>query len=307
MKHFLPILTAALALTATTASAAYYYDYYLDNPTEKVSGISSYNAGPNDVRETDTVRYKDFSVVRYSQANNGLLVPTSGTNNTNFYKIQIAGDDPTSNQKVKLYLTDYVTNMFGDNSNALYNNVTKYGYRVLNSDGTVGETQYIDMPQFSELTSDDVIDTVGQRNRYKYELGTFDQGVEIELFMENAKTGYSAYSYNGLPESALGGYGDGGYYPEGIVEATDKMLTLGYYKTVAEANKAMPLAGLDIAAVDGGRARIYFGIIGESVTVTKEKEIVSGQPLPGGLQIALIAGLFGLGFWYIRRRKATVA
>ena len=32
-----------------------------------------------------------------------------------------------------------------------------------------------------------------------------------------------------------------------------------------------------------------------------------GQPLPGGLQIALIAGLFGLGFWYVRRRKATVA
>jgi hypothetical protein len=31
-----------------------------------------------------------------------------------------------------------------------------------------------------------------------------------------------------------------------------------------------------------------------------------GQPLPGGVQLALIAGLFGLGFCYIRRRKVIV-
>ena len=33
----------------------------------------------------------------------------------------------------------------------------------------------------------------------------------------------------------------------------------------------------------------------------------AGSPLPGGLQMALIAGLFGLGFWYVRRRKTSVA
>ena len=313
MKHFLPILTVTLSLAATTASAEhFYYDYYKD---PGISGITEFNG-----RETDTVSYGDFEIERFSQANNG-LVSEDGSNNTNLYKIRITGGDPDKGEQVKLYLTDFVKSLT-DTSQALYNNVTRYGYRVLNPDGTVGETQYIDMVDASQLTEKDVIDTGRLNayndpvNRYKYELGTFGKDTELELYMEQGDN--SAYSYNGLSESALGGYGDGGYYENGIVEQTDGLLYLYHFNSSIDslshdytqfdadmktaANKAMPLAGLDIIGAD--RNRVYFGIIGETVVV---QDKTFGQPLPGGLQIALIAGLFGLGFWYIRRRKAAVA
>ena len=62
-----------------------------------------------------------------------------------------------------------------------------------------------------------------------------------------------------------------------------------------ESANAMPLASLD--PIGGGRAT--FGLYATPSGTF-------GSPLPGGLPIALIAGLFGLGFWYVRRRKATV-
>ena len=63
---------------------------------------------------------------------------------------------------------------------------------------------------------------------------------------------------------------------------------------IKQAAAAMPLAWL---APSG--SGLSFGIQGTAVPV--------GSPLPGGLQIALIAGLFGLGFWYVRRKKAVSA
>ena len=70
----------------------------------------------------------------------------------------------------------------------------------------------------------------------------------------------------------------------------------------------MPIG--DLLFPDGG-AEIYFGIIASTTRdmpgITDVAGGPVGSPLPGGVQIALIAGLFGLGFWYIRRRKAAVA
>lgn len=64
--------------------------------------------------------------------------------------------------------------------------------------------------------------------------------------------------------------------------------------------KAMPLSELtpmgNLAALGLGTTgtAVQFGFYG----------VTAGSPLPGGLQSALIAGLFGLGFFYVRRRKA---
>ena len=53
-----------------------------------------------------------------------------------------------------------------------------------------------------------------------------------------------------------------------------------------------------------GGVQIDFGIVANGVEGSGG---AAGAPLPGGLQIALVAGLFGLGFWYVRRRKAVTA
>ena len=335
MKHLLPILTLALIGVVATVSADdslpanfdnFYYDYYA-NP-----GVSGITFDENLGRYTDTVTYSDFAITRVSQDQNNLALP-DGSNNTNLYKISISAEKGT---QVKLYLTDFVKSL-SDTSQSLYNNVSQYGYRILNADGTVADEKYKDMPTADQLTEADIIDGGGLNEwntvyRYKYELGTFDDGTELEVFMKDRDTGFFAYSYNGLTngdtltDKAYGGYGDGGYYYDGasIVVQTDGLLDLYHFgnnpvldqdhlakytdfddnRDIA-ANKAKPLARLDISY---NRTGVYFGIIG--VTVVKDiNGIVDGgfgQPLPGGVQLALIAGLFGLGFCYARRRKAII-
>ena len=120
--------------------------------------------------------------------------------------------------------------------------------------------------------------------RNQYFLGTFSEGDEFEIFMKDSN-GNTAYSYSTLYK---GGYGEG----INVVENTDKLML--YYKggNTTAANKAMPLAALDPSG------RVYYGIYGKETGP-------SGAPLPGGLPIALVSGLFALGFWYIRRRKAV--
>ena len=49
-------------------------------------------------------------------------------------------------------------------------------------------------------------------------------------------------------------------------------------------------------------SQMNFGIVASGQTYTPG---TSGAPLPGGVSIALVAGLFGLGLWYVRRRKAV--
>ena len=312
MKHILPILTAAFALTATTASAAYYYDdvYGTKNPTsgfDTITGEKQGNWSPS--WQVDTVTYTNFQLSRISQQGGILKSNTPGVQPTteNFYLIRITGDN------VKLSLTDYIDNIqdkeggIGYNSNALVNmGVTEYGYRILDVDGNViSDTKIFEMPKLGDLTAADVIDsgTVNDHvvNRYKYDLGTetFKKDTVIELYMKGAT---EAYSYNSLTDTVAGvegqKYDDQGGFADGYSvpgASTDKLMTLYYGLEEDEARKAMPLAGLDVGP---GGERVYFGIYAETV---------AGSPLPGGLQIALVAGLFGLGFWYIRRRKAMAA
>lgn len=180
--------------------------------------------------------------------------------------------------------------------------------------------------------------------RYKYSLGTtFGSDDIIELYMKDSKGGevYSFSSYDAEKDEYVpfnpneykyiptlqGGFGDGGYMVNPI--SYDDMLDSYYFDdakltaaqytpfpTDAKRNeataKAMPLSQL-IPSVGGD---VSFGIYATSSVIddgnggnggSGNGGGSSGQPLPGGLSIALVAGLFGLGFWYIRRRKAVAA
>ncbi len=179
----------------------------------------------------------------------------------------------------------------------------------------------------------------GTMTRYQYELGTFSGKDIIEIYMkdsdgneiysfsslkgidENGNKEFTPFDKTDLAENGLaeGGFGDGGYRVSAL--QTDAMLDQYYFtekladerknpdyqedytkfddNRVLAAGKAMPLSRLitvnyiNDMVVEG--TKVAFGFYGVAV----------GSPLPGGLQIALIAGLFGLGSWYVRRRKAV--
>ena len=187
----------------------------------------------------------------------------------------------------------------------------------------------------------DQVTTGNTVNRYQYYLGTFEPGDVIEVYMKDSTTDGVVYSYSSLIEdengesaytpfdpsapvlddggeyltATQGGFSDGGY-AVGSTE-TDKMLYAYYFNEAlskpnddyhdytafdktgitAAAKKAMPLSQL----IPTNGFAVAFGIYGRATG-----EAVHGGPLPGGVQIALIAGLFGLGFCYIRRRKVIV-
>ena len=359
MKHILPILTFALLSAAATVSADhFYYDYYKDPGQSEVNNEywvvddwNKYESG------TDTFSYKNFGVARNSDwawvgKADSSTTGKATIDNSNFYRIQVVGND------VDLYLTDFVDTALDEyNQNALYHNISEYGYRKLEQVEINGRTQYIaadatvvntlsvaddgtpmvtyaDSTDPSPLSKIDTVTNQGRTiDRYQYFLGTFNDGDVIEVYMKDLEGG-EAFSYSGIneidsttnaPVGADGAFGDGGYR---VSLETDEMLN-GYYfqdenlepqysgfgegeaadaARASASSKAMPLSALDPSG-----SRVYFGIIAKvdgvigSGSGNGGGSGVAGSPLPGGLPIALVAGLFGLAFWYIRRRKATAA
>ena len=164
MKRLLPILTLALLGAATTASAAYYYDYYLDPPKSDISKNSITDAnGATRTNESDSFTYG-------TRDNAGNLIQNPDvftvnreldwggkfewTPNTNYYRIEFANYEKVINAEtgqatvnrvantgeVTLYLTDYVSEVVpqaayqptASSSNALFNmGIVEYGYRTL--------------------------------------------------------------------------------------------------------------------------------------------------------------------------------
>ena len=368
MKHILPILTLAFLCAATTASAAYYYDYYLDPPnTEPVD-----NDPPGYHNQSDTFTYtaqdnsgnagENSNVYTLSRESNWGNDITRYGNKDNFYRIDIGKENTGS---VTLFLTDYVSEVVPQSaylpthssSNAIFNmNIVEYGYRTLTLDKNgkyvAGDTTirqvFVSEGDDKKLvlnskyvTPIDSIDYNNDSNsmiRYKYELGTFNPGDIIELYMKDSE-GREVYSFSSYGEDeegksvytpfdksapsedikSLGGFGDGGYrvapmqidqmlYSYYFVEEINEKPNPDYHdyepfdkinkELLAASGKAMPLSKLipTNPNIDGLGKAVAFGIYGETF----------GSPLPGGLPIALIAGLFGFGFCYGRRRKAIV-
>ena len=283
----------------------------------------------------------EFTVARNSNWWSAL----SPSAKSNFYRIEVNknGLELYLTDFVKGLYED--TMRYNSTSNALFNmDITQYGYRelTLGADGkyTAGKPQYFDIfDSNGNLNKENVtkIDSIKNDKgeevaRYKYALGTFKKDTVIELCMKDSE-GREAYSYSyqdGVDAEGnivytpfdpttyrndlamQGGFGDGGYR---VQIQTDDILDSYYFpdrkdykpfdpeKTPA-AEKAMPLSQL--IPTTGGD--VSFGIIAMTDgMITGGYKGTVGSPLPGGLQIALIAGLFGLGFWYVRRRKAVAA
>ena len=367
MKRLLPILTAALALTAATASAAnYYYDYYLDppdtppvnnNPDGYHNQSDSFTYGTRDNNGNVLDKPDTFTVSRESNWGNDIA---RYANKDNFFRIDIGTKNAND---ITLYLTDYVSEVVPQSaylpthssSNALFNmGIEEYGYRTLTYDATsktyiAGETvsyaiKDADGNLSERVTPIDSIDYNGDGKemiRYKYELGTFSSGSIIEVYMRDSagREVYSFSSYSDAEGDAVytpfdknapsedvvargNGFGDGGYRVS--AQQYDAMLYNYYfvdeingepnadyhdYKKFDEnltlaSGKAMPLSHLTPINIniEGGNqfglgTQVAFGMYGVTAV---------GRPLPGGLSIALIAGFFGLGFCYVRRRKAIV-
>lgn len=282
MKHILPILTAALALTAMTSSAIdYYSDYILKADESGNVFYAPYNHNINIQTKVDN--YQNYSVIRTN-------LPDQGFGHDTTYRVQITGE------KVDFYLTDYIDNVDAhyDNNALTTKGIKQIGYRYLESnDSSKKGTESIHNLAADPTPAESVHFEPNPDYKYdvvrnKYYLGTFNQGDVIEIYMSREEDGNGVWSTSTL---YTGGYG------EGVTDATDQLAQYQNGWNYEAGRKAMPLASLTPA----GGSRVFFGFQASGAATAV------GSPLPGGHQIALIAGLFGLGFYFVRRRKATVA
>ena len=299
MKRILPLFTIALAFAAMTSSAAEYYDIYANPIVTQSTTYKELNQWNTVPVYHETVNYGEYAVIRTSYLYQDL-------GHDSFYKVHINGDN------VSLYLADYIDNVGDDyNDNALTTKgINKIGYRYIASNDTtkIGTSVSNNLVVDADKTKDyevgydkqnswtPTVIEVEEPGRYEnqhtitrqqYYLGTFNAGDEIEIYMQANGYGEAWSNTTGY----TGGYGVG-------VDAADRLagFQLGFGWDWNATKNAVPLAALDV----GNGHRVFYGLYGEA------SEGPVGSPLPGGLPVALVSGLFALGFWYFRRNK-TVA
>jgi hypothetical protein len=338
---------ALLGAAATASAENFYYDYYKDPDVSTVGeGKDTLDGWWYDKYYTDSVSYKDFEVARNSNWNaaeinnsNFYRIHVVG-NDVDLYLTDFVDTvlDETNSNALYNHIAEYGYRQLSlvDGKYVATGDTTVKQLSVTEAgDPIITSVDELGVSESSEAPTIDTINNEGRTiERYKYHLGTFSDGDIIELYMKDLDGG-EAYSYSSFNDvnpdntrvGALGGFGDGGYR---VNLQTDEMLHDYYFqdekleeqglhgftgddaeaKRVAASSKAMPLSALDPSG-----SRVYFGIIASTAEIGGgggdgnggSGNGTFGQPLPGGLQIALIAGLFGLGFWFIRRRKNSVA
>ncbi|MBR3687510.1 MAG: hypothetical protein IKL85_00375 [Lentisphaeria bacterium] len=278
MKHILPILTAALALAATPVFADFNFELQWRG-YENTPGVFDGTAGK-------------------------------------YFTIKVTGDE-----KGKIFLTNYFDSAYQNQSEVLDDvitnqktgvsvKVTDFGYKSA-KDG---------LQSFSMTDSDHIVDLGASSSdpnmqtyawwgetplsRKGYYLGEFTAGDEIQVYLKAVEVDADGKPIAGTEKSTTS-YEVNGQHNSNINEID----TLNYELLRANATKNELLVG---SLYIGNK--LNFGIVGTNGNGTYVygtlKEVTAGaagSPLPGGVQIALIAGLFGLGFWYIRRRKSVVA
>ena len=271
MKHLLALLTVVLAGAAMTASAGTTYTeatFLADNYTEKFDKLLDTTSTAGD---------------RNGSYNFGSYVVTF----EGWSKLKIH-----ANENINMYVYDVVDNVgSGTNVSALKgtapNPVQQIGYRELGTDNAT--IHPLGDPTDSEVINRKYADDKPYEVvRNSYYLGEFEAGKDYELYVSynadgsGGKWSYAdwAGSYNAQVDAMMSVYLSQNFNNAYIVQA-------GQYAALAQVNnKSFGLRTGPGPAVGGG---------------------TFGSPLPGGLQIAIIAGLFGLGFWYVRRRKAIAA
>ena len=284
MKHLLALLTVALAGAATTAFAGTTY-----NETSFI----------ND--ETYTAKYDKLQSPDIAS-----VTGKNGTYNFGDYTVTIQYSSQLkihANKDINLYVYDFVDNVkSGDNSGSALNGVNpeqnklavqRIGYREIGdfSDGTIrplgtpDDTETIQMNYAGpEEERYDIV-------RNSYYLGEFKAGRDYELYVE-----YTSPLSDNRPWS----YTDAG---GGILANNDRMMAAYFaqsFQTIGTDAEALSATYATLVQTNS----ISFGLRSGPAPAAGGP---SGQPLPGGLQIALIAGVFGLGFYYVRRRKAMAA
>lgn len=320
MKHILPILTLALLGAATTVSATGFFDDYVTS-----NGYAYYDSAKvGDVEKTDTgevwggqkvvtksqeINYGNYQVIKTNDPT------TEGANSLEYnshYRIRVTQNN------VDFYLFDFIDSVDEDpeknpNENAIKNaGIKRIGYRILNT-GTnlerAGEESTRSLDRMEKDPAAEIVDheTAGldyDVTRNKYYLGTFNAGEEFEIYMSYINdsatdSGVWSYSTTGFYGGYYGGENEQPFVNVDTLMAAYKAQNFDFEYgknglTEAEVAKAMPFATLS-PNLNSTPTQVIFGI--QAV----------GSPLPGGLPVALIASLFGLGFWYLHRRKAATA
>lgn len=282
MKHILPILTAALVC------------------------MGGYTALAQDNSEPAAFSYKVLPTPYTNQVNQGT--------DWEYYVIKVTEGNG------RLYVMDYINNLqdsnsyhdghWGQNESIQAQGIIKYGwYDASNMQVTdtlsADDVHWMDVNEQNRSIGQSFNDPYNSNNttpieRYKYDLGeNFKEGDVIGIAMMKADgTFVGSYSVNNATNSTRYGASADAYaaYYNG-----------NWWSPAAKA--AMPVAELTFESkLNNGSEQMRYLLQGEGVAITGGgDETPVGGPLPGGLQITLIAGLFGLGFWYIRRRNATVA
>ena len=280
MKHILPILTAALLGVAAPVFAEFNFEVQWQ-PYKNTQGIYDGTAGK-------------------------------------YFTIKVTG-----NEKGKIYLTNYFNSTYQEQNEVLdgviTNSTTGINVKVTDFGYTYAKTGISDIQSFNMTTDNDHIVDLDSKDpnmitnawwgetpltRKGYYLGEFKPGDEIQVYLKAVKV-----DENGKPivgtEMSMTSYNIDGEHNSNINEKDN--LNDGLLKNGKTTNE------LIVGSLYLGN-KLNFGILGARGdgsyvygTLVKDAGGPVGSPLPGGVQIALIAGLFGLGFWYIRRRKAIAA
>jgi hypothetical protein len=282
MKKILPILTLALLGATATVSAAdpYTETTFLANTT--------YTEKYDKLLDTTSTAYNK-----------------NGTYNFGSYVVTFEGYSRLkihANENINLYVYDFVDNVLsGDNSESALNGknpVKQIGYREIDSSGNPVAGGDSDIHPLGAPTDSEVVQMNyegPEKERYdvvrnSYHLGEFKANKDYELYVE-----YTTPIEDNRPWSYTGWGG-------GILSDNDTLMAAycaGSFDSISDEAVAKSYIYSTLVQANS----ISFGLR----SGTAPAGGTSGQPLPGGLQIALIAGLFGLGFYYVRRRKAMVA
>lgn len=281
MKHILPILTAAfVCMGAYTATAQ-------DTTSEPAA-----------------FTYEVLPTPYTNQVNQGT--------DWQYYVIKITGGTG------KLYVVDYLNYISADSdqqNESIGKNISRYGWydasnKVLTDPLKESDVHWSTVNDDNRSSAGTFTDLYNSSNtteytRYRYELaGNFKEGDIIGIAMERNGQIVGSYDANSGTNSTR--YGN----------SVDAYANAKFGGWNDDSRKYLPVAELTFTGQNlpgSNSPQFRYLLQAEGVAASNEGGDDNnnggpvGSPLPGGLQIALIAGLFGLGFWYVRRRKSFAA
>ena len=204
-----------------------------------------------------------------------------GVGNGSYYTIRFNGSGT-------FYLSSIRNSNYGDQNEYLTNSIygiTHYGY--IDSNNDLHKFEINDPKNIVEFTSMSESAPGLTVTREGYFLGNFEAGQEIQIYLDGNIDGKAVWSATNSPQTEV--------YSSRFGGKSDL------------SNPSMRVGQLFFG--DENSSEMNFSIVasGQSYVAGGNNGGPSGSPLPGGFSIALVSGLFALGFWYVRSRKAIEA